>query len=558
MGTNKMKKKIFLFIFLSSLTLYAQLEYVPVEHKVYSFLERMENNYVIENYNSFEKPKSRKEIASFLTDISKKTNQLTAVDKEILKRYLDEFEFDIKGTLQNSASLFGNESGYKLFNYSEKYIYALHDSSKINLFLNFVGSAQIVANNDRNLNTNYNAQLLQYGGELRGTILNKMGFYLRATNGFYTGERDAAKLNRDVKQSFKFNEKGTGTYFDETYGYVTADFDLLRLKFGRDRLDIGYGEKKMLIDDNSPPFEYLSFDLKYKALSFSYFHGKLLGSATIYPDTVFDSRVSLADKYIGFHRFGIDFSRDFTFGVGEVIIYANRSADFSYLNPFAFYKSVEHANQDRDNSMLFFDFANNSIKGLKLYAIMLLDDMTFGKIGNGWYGNQTGWNFGAHVSCFDKFLPLDVKLEYQRYEPYVFTHHIENNNFTNNGFPLSSNAQPNSELIFTQFNYRLKYNLSFSFGIQYGVHGANILNDDGSVKQNVGGDINLGHRLQDSETVKFLDGNLEHKRTFSLAILYEPYYDISLSMNMIYINNSLAANVSEKQLQSFFTISAKL
>jgi hypothetical protein len=59
------------------------------------------------------------------------------------------------------------------------------------------------------------------------------------------------------------------------------------------------------------------------------------------------------DKFLVYHRIGFNINRHFNFGVGEFIIYGRRGIDLSYLNPFAFYKSIEHSNRDRDNSMLF-------------------------------------------------------------------------------------------------------------------------------------------------------------------------------------------------------------
>ena len=46
-----------------SCRLFAQAEYVDVANRVYEFLERMNNLQLIENYNSFETPKTRNEIA---------------------------------------------------------------------------------------------------------------------------------------------------------------------------------------------------------------------------------------------------------------------------------------------------------------------------------------------------------------------------------------------------------------------------------------------------------------------------------------------------------------
>jgi hypothetical protein len=188
-----------------------------------------------------------------------------------------------------------------------------------------------------------------------------------------------------------------------------------------------------------------------------------------------------------------------------MIIYGNRGIDLSYLNPFTFYKSVEHSNQDRDNSMLFFDINYKPASGLKLFSSLLIDDISFGKIGTGWFGNQTLLHAGLFSANLYKIIPADISLEYLRIEPYTLTHRLPGNNFTHNGYNVGEDLQPNSELFFSQINYRFNHRLSCAISFTYAIHGANPLDTDGSIR-NVGGDINLGHRIMDSESVEFLDG----------------------------------------------------
>jgi hypothetical protein len=265
----------------------------------------------------------------------------------------------------------------------------------------------------------------------------------------------------------------------------------------------------------------------------------------------------VGEKYIGYHRLGIKASESTEFGVGEFIIYANRSVEFSYLNPFNFYKSVEHAGRDRDNAMLFFDVSNKSIPGLKFNGYLLIDDISFGKIGTGWYGNQTVWNIGINSSNLYRYIPLDMKFEYQRIEPYVFTHRLQANNFTNFSYPLGTYTIPNSELFFTEFNYRFNNRCNASIGFVFGIHGANPVKADGSVT-NVGGDIALGHRSFDAETVRFLDGDREYQRMITAGVNYEPFKEIIFNFKLNYISQSLQNSVSVKEVRSFLTLAVKI
>ncbi|MCK7523032.1 MAG: hypothetical protein MZV64_37825 [Ignavibacteriales bacterium] len=116
--------------------------------------------------------------------------------------------------------------------------------------------------------------------------MDKVGFYVRGTNGIARGDRNTAILKKELKYNFKFNEKPDESFFDETQAYVSADFDLIKLKLGRDRIKLGYGSNKSILDNNSPLFDYLSFKIDYDFFNFSYIHGKLLGDSKFIDDSI--------------------------------------------------------------------------------------------------------------------------------------------------------------------------------------------------------------------------------------------------------------------------------
>ncbi len=549
-------KKIFPIFLLLTVSIFSQSEYVSTSNPIYDFLERMESQLLIDNYNSFEIPKTRKEIAGYLKQIIKDENELDDEDKKILEDLEIEFEYDLSGTLNNSQSILG-KSEYNILSQKEKYLYYYNEPQKFNLFINILGNGELIFNNRINNKNNLSTTLGYVGGEIRGTILNKFGFSLRGINGNVFGNRETALLKNDLRYNFKLTEKPDQAFFDETEGYLTADFDIVKFKLGQDRINIGYGPIKAFIDDNSPKFNYIAFSISYKFFDFSFFHGKLLGDTSFSYDSTTGEQNFVQEKYIGYHRIGFNISKDVNFGVGEFIIYGDRTIDLSYLNPFSFYKSIEHQNRDRDNSMLFFDFKNNSIKGLKLYASLLIDDITINKIGTGWWGNQFLFNAGLYSSTLYNIIPLDLRFEYIRIEPYVFTHRFLRNNFTNFGYNLGSFLQPNSELFYTQISYRLNYRLNLSCDFSYNIHGANPLTPDGTVKENIGGDISLGHRVFDSEKVNFLDGYLEYSRMASITVNFEPFNQINFNFNLKYISQSLQQTIN-KEIETFFTLSVRL
>lgn len=478
------------------------------------------------------------------------------IDRNILRDLEIEFEYEMYGTLNNAQKIIG-DGEYNVFSQKAKYLYYYDSPGKASIFINLLGEGEEIFGNNRVSGSNISTGLGSLGGIIRGTFSDKFGFLIKGTNGAVFGDRNAALHRKDIAYNFKFNSLPLQNFFDETQGYMTAYLDPVSFKIGRDRVELGYGAVKALLGNNDPLFDYIGMNIKYKFFNFSYFHGKLLGDSRFQNDPVTGGIEVVQDKFIGYHRIGFDISRDINFGVGEFIIYANRSIDISYLNPFSFYKSVEHANRDRDNSMLFFDFSNNSIKGLKLFGTVLIDDISIGKLNTNYYGNQFVYNAGIYSTNLYKYIPAGIRLEYMRISPYVYTHRISSNNFTNFGYPLASSLQPNSELFFSQINYRLNYRLRLSAGFSYAVHGANPVNVYGTVT-NVGGNIALGHRENDSLNSTFLAGDLEYLRTFSASLSYEPFKQIVASLKLEYSDNSLQNSVKYRQIVTFINLSAEL
>lgn len=545
--------KLFCLIFLVLLfasASFPQKEFVSSNNPVYDFLERMNELRVILNYNSNEIPKTRKEIGEYLKKIDSLKTSLNKTDQGILSDLQVEFEFEIYHTLEKSVKIIDGYS-YNLFSDKEKYLYFNNDYNGNALFINLIGEGESIFNKPASSSLG-SSTLGIIGGEMRGTLLNKLGFFIKASNGYAGGDKNTAILRHELEYNFKFNEKTEERFFDNTEGYLTLDFDFFNFKLGRDRLRISNSNLSGFLDDNAPPFDYLGMNIKYSVFNFSWFHGKIQGYKSYMNDSITDGSSIVPEKYLGYHRFGFNLNNYFQFGIGEFIIYGERQLEFAYLNPFNFYKSAEHSGNDRDNSMLFFDLAAIPIEGFKLYSSLLIDDITFEKIGKGWYGNQTSLTTGASGSLFYYVFPIHFNAEYQRIEPYVFTHRLIRNNFTNSGYPLNSNALPNSEVFSLEFSHYFNKNILMSMDFQYIIHGANPIMNDGTVI-NVGGDINLGHRVHDSETIHLLDGHKEYLRKVGGFISYEPINNFVLLFRVNYVNNSLQQKV-DRELQSYFSL----
>lgn len=512
-----MLKKILLILIFTPLLVFNQPGFVPLDHKIYKFLDRLNSAGFISNYNSFEIPKSNSEIINLLQEISKNKKSLNNIDKQILQDLLFEFDFLITGSDSSYYSLLNKYNND--FSSSNKSFYYYIDSLRNGIFINLTASNSLLISNSEK------ADIINFGGEIRGYLNNELGFLLKGTNGTYKGNKNLALNFENLRYNYKAhlnpNYQGANSYFDDTEGYLYFEKPNFALKLGRDRIKLGYGILSPFIGNNAPPLDYFKFSMNYKNFNFSYIHGKLLDNPLIYGDSLWGEMHNLRDKYLVYHRFGIRLSDAFNFGLGEFIIYGNRSLDLGYLNPFNFYKSIEHINQDRDNSALFFDLNGQAVKGLTYYLTIYIDDIDFGKIGKKWYGNQLLWDFGLKINLFDKYISNFITLQYIRVEPYVFSHRIPYNNFTSLNFLLNDNIEPNSHLFNINYQHNILYNLEFNFVLTYGKHGQNIYDSEGNLIKNVGGSAFIGHRPKDNEYVKFLDGNKTIIKRILLKLNYE-------------------------------------
>jgi hypothetical protein len=391
--------------------------------------------------------------------------------------------------------------------------------------VNLLGQVRAISN-DKNV-----ALLGVVGGSVEGTIHDAFGFYLYGTNGKALGHKATAYLDPALKYNYKFNETQNETFFDDTRGYITYKNDYLKLKLGRDAQEMGFGIINPLLDQNHLLFDYFALSFQYSFFKWDYFHGKLLGNETTTFDPVEGEITKVTEKYIAHHRIQFTLSNASRLGIGEYIIYSDRPMDISYINPVIFYKSIEHSNRDRDNAMLFFDF-NTRAGNTEYKLLLLLDDLDYGKMFTGWYGNQTLWQAEISYYGLNKFIPLDIHLDYLQIQPYVFSHRIPDNNFSTYGYMLGFPIQPNSVLGAVKLAYHPNRYVVCNLSGLFGVHGKNETDGSGNITKNFGGDFRVGYREGDAITVHLLDGVRENMYQVAFETRFEYIKDIVFYFNV--------------------------
>jgi hypothetical protein len=521
-----MKLKIVILLILISTSIKAQVEHIPAYHPVYAFLLRAETKGFLPNTSLSELPWSKGDIQKALRMI--KNHKLSEIENEVLNQYLQEFDLENN---HYSANLLISETDTtallfdQIFSDREKYIYKYSDSSNKVYFKPLVSIEYWQGATPKK----ENVILGNLGINLSGSLGSHVGYSLQVTNGVvFSGEKELAMHDSKLSKNVKFADLNSD--FDFTQSHVAFEYNWFRASIGRETRLSGSGiYQRLFISDNSPDFDAITLGAKFSNFEYRFLHGSLLGLGKNSVDAGFNAEIP--QKYVAQHKFSFKPSWG-EISFWENITYSDRPTDLAYFNPLSFYKSLEHALRDRDNSIMGLDFTLRPFDGLQLKGSYLLDDIIFSKIGTGYWSNKSAWNIAAISSALPD---IDLGIEYSRVEPYTYTHFNKENSYTNDGLMYGSILLPNSDSWSALLRLWWTKRYPLDLKISYIKHGANVYDENGELLKNVGGDPLQTRRPEDSETVEFLDGDKTEYLSFSLAAGYEVTRALNLNIEYSYM-----------------------
>jgi capsule assembly protein Wzi len=522
--------------FISATIISAQLELVPASNPVYSFLNKMQISGFVNEYSNSNLPLSREKVAEFLVELENNKNKITPVDKKILNDYLLEFSFDISGDLSNFFSFTDDFNFKRIFeNDKQKYLYFFNDEN-VSLFVD--GTANYHFRKFSGDSYDNSLQLIDAGLRFRGTLFGSVGYYLKLYSGQQiSGQRDdriiAAANDSRLASTPKFiSEK----YYNSYEGYLRyqTETNWLALTIGREAMEIGTSYiDRMFLSNNAVPYDFIKLDLNYKAISYSFSYGNIRGDSLGRP---------LQNKNIVNHRLDVRFSDKVKVGFFEGIITSEEAFNFAYLNPISFLTSADFTAQSTNetNSTLGFDIEVLPVDDLGIQATIFIDDIDFGDLGGETVNsndNKFGYQFGAFwVNSF--FIPnLDIKFEYTRLDPFVYSHRTNKSTYSHYGFSLGHVLPPNSDEIAINLFYPITHRINVNLLYQYQRSGEGFeFDEDGNLTANYGGSLLRGEG--DFLIVsKFLSGDRVNRNLFTFDIFIEPinqyYIKFTYKKNMI-------------------------
>ncbi len=529
-------KSAFLFLLLLILfvPLRAQSPDFPLDHWVYSFLERLEAKGVLTEVFDGTRPIPRDELAAYLNALlsnPQKMARLNSVEKQEVKTLIVELREYLprkgegRGRLESPRlmalrrwrflgkilpnHLYAN--GRNFFSYSEADFRAFLDPV---LYRRGIWSHSDSASPWQ---ANYRDS---HGVTAWGLWGRRLSFFFDFRDSKIWGDKRYPKTDLYTLPGVGYaNSLGSYVYFDETRAGFVFGGKHWQILVGKERNAWGPGFwGQLALSAHPTSYDEIKFQVRFSKFKFTSIAAVLRPYPEITAYSYFTGhfqRNVWAHKYMAAHRLeAFPFPR-LRVGLHEVLIYGERNPELAYLNPINFYWSAEHNLGDQDNSTLGADMVWFPGWAFKVYGEIFLDDLRTGSLGTGWYGNKWALLGGVFRPDVLGIPNLDFRAEMAKIRPYVYTHRYPINVYEHFLTPLGHWAGPNSQTLNVSLTWRPSRWLVGGLAFQSWKHGAN------PADKNVGGDINLPHRAIDSQTVKFFEGDVENRQQTSVWIAYE-------------------------------------
>jgi len=421
------KLLIILILFLYSALSFADFT-IPLDGEVYDYLQSMVILGKIPSIAVY--PEYYNRIENYLNKISI-DRDIPRSYKGLNNKYLSFMKLgDNEGLHSGVIPL--KELPWKIFKpksvVSARSSFISYKKNDLNLFSSFLlGIEYDIKNNAGQQNRNYQ----YYGLEFGGNFQKNLGLYTRYRKGNYTGDYDFIHEDPYIHQSGGMDRKVT----------VYSEFDfknpILNLSVGYSNFEIGKNiTSSIILNGMTNPFGYFKYYKKIGRFNFLAFNSQLTTDSVTVSSEFPVKSFSLQTLYYQSDRFLL--------GIGQSVIYGNKTIDLAYWTPLMVFKLIDFKNHNRDNEFVFAYSTWRPIDGLMHYFNFFMDDLMKSQL----LTKDCLTNFALQTGLMYQLssLPLRLSAECTAVGPVTYTHR-------------------DYELIYSQDNMLLGY-----------LYGSNVLN----------------------------------------------------------------------------------
>ena len=424
--------------------------------ETYRFIHRLLNKRVLSGVARGSLPFTRKQVASFLMDVSQKQEKgkiaLSINDQKRL----------------NALLAFYAEAGTQTASNRRLHLMTLTDDSTYRFSFDLRAAQQEITRLVDNVSEmpadEGNMHITTLYPHLYGQFEESFAFTTDMAYRFLYGDifddvfRDESKyrqLEGELKNRTAVNS------------YLKFKMPWFEMQFGQDNLQWGPGyHGNLMVSPNPIAIDMLKFQTIFKTVSFTAFTGVLE-----------DRSEDINEKYISGHRIEGYFWDRFGFGMSEVVVYGNRFEP-GYLNPVNIYlineqtisRADSRAPGSGDNVLASVDLRLRPIDNFEIYGEVLVDD---GNPAASFYHWDTKFGILGGIYLTDPFgLPdTDFHVEYTFINQYTYTHVNPVNVYKHFTSVIGHHIGTDADNLWIELRRRFTDKLETVFGYELERHG---------------------------------------------------------------------------------------
>ena len=283
---------------------------------------------------------------------------------------------------------------------------------------------RIIDNHDVNRTRRY------WGIESAGNFASNFGYFFLFRKGHYYGDAEFIKENPFItKMGDDYYQDGNRFYQVDFQSEIDFKNRFLNLSLGYGSFDIGRSISSSIILNNEvTPYGYFKFNKSFGSFDYNGITAQLTPSyeETLVAPATHNSTGRMSEQKEDFKPKGMAIQTltykhpVFSLGLGNSIIYSDRSLDIAYSTPLAIYKIIDNKYHGKDN-VLFYGFGEvRPVNGLNIYGNVLLDDLKKERFTTDEWMTYLAFQGGILTQM--NYLPLEIGGEITAVGPSTYGH----------------------------------------------------------------------------------------------------------------------------------------
>ncbi|MCI0697970.1 capsule assembly Wzi family protein [candidate division KSB1 bacterium] len=523
--THRILLSVFVILLYFNLSLFAQSQApeisptasaaVPLEHPVYPFLEKLVALLPSHALDLHVLPVDRNQVKKILSAAKTSDLSLSRADQDLLQQYLAEFTDPQMGVPAHRGA--------------ERH-FIRYEELDTQIFIDLLANQRFEFRRGNWEAGEADVSQTRAGIRMRAALSPRLLAAVDMSNILERGANDTAEVLTPGAGT-PVVLSGSSAFREAVIAYFRLRLPWFEIEAGRNQLawNISPLTQLTLARDNQP-LDLIKIDRQWRRFRFTFVHANLR---------------SQQRKFLASHRLEIMAHPRLFIGVGESVIYGNRSAEFEYLNPLMLYHAAEHLLGDKDNNTLTFDFTAFPFRGVKFYGEIFIDDLSLEfPIGTYW-GNKLAYLGGLYWVQPLGWRSGELRFEYARIDPFVYTHDKSVNIYEQDSEGLGSRFGPNADRFTAQAAFQPHRDLRFVSQFSFQCKGR--------------GDIFQAHRPEDGNAKGFLAGTTINSAFWQFAAEDQLRRDVYLKLELAWErrhNADFISGATQMQRRAAFSVRA--